>query len=369
MSRQPMHVRMSALVVGVIVLAAAVASASDPCLEMSLQEAAAKGLVTLTAKGGYSGDVVAIDAIHSLATDKCIHIKARVGDTILPKDPTQQILVVVKPLDVVLGPGQSISLGGLWAMCAQAENSVPSGVLDVGPNLDSIPGEAAAQLLALAEHLAQQFEQYLDQEELLEVEPELLELAQSAVWAITDQYEAVGGSAEMLEIAGIFELVDDFPEIWVNPNAGQIVSGFVPIPLPPQCPFCTPCTFASVPGGPIGPVFTHCGLTFIGTVFPLVPTDLRITDSCPADAKNELQIGSGPLTIFFPTPVQCIEITYCHTKDSPRLTALNAANGIVDLKVTNTMQRQTALVVLAGTGITRVLIEGEEVNVLKLCYY
>ncbi len=137
-------------IVGVVALAGLVmviASAQQP-LKMTLQEAAQKGLVQLRGKGGYLGDKVAIDVINNIS-GQSIQVTARIGDVLPNKNTNEQALVVTKNLDIVLGPGQSVKLDGLWTMCIQEHKGAPSrgAIFDVAPNLANWTRFPAAQQL------------------------------------------------------------------------------------------------------------------------------------------------------------------------------------------------------------------------------
>ncbi len=171
-------------VVGVAVvlvsLAIIIINAQQP-IKMSLQEAAQKGLVQLRGKGGYLGDKVAIDAINNISGTP-IQITARIGDVLPNKNTKEQALVVTKNLDIVLGPGQSIKLDGLWTMCLQEDKASPSrgAVFDVAPNLANWTRFPAAQRLLSY---------------LYEVDKQGLwasEAAQRRVWDITNEGKARG---------------------------------------------------------------------------------------------------------------------------------------------------------------------------------
>jgi|FaiFalDrversion2_1042247.scaffolds.fasta_scaffold22228_1 hypothetical protein len=168
------------LAVALVSVAIIVINAQQP-IKMSLQEAAQRGLVQLRGKGGFLGDKVAIDAINNIAGTP-IQITARIGDVLPNKKKAQQALVVTKNLDIVLGPGQSIKLDGLWTMCIQEDKESPSpgAVFDVAPNLaDWKRFPAAGRLLSY----------------LYDVDRQGLwasEAAQRRVWDITNEGKARG---------------------------------------------------------------------------------------------------------------------------------------------------------------------------------
>jgi hypothetical protein len=168
------------LAVALVSVAIIVINAQQP-IKMSLQEAAQRGLVQLRGKGGFLGDKVAIDAINNIAGTP-IQITARIGDVLPNKNTAQQALVVTKNLDIVLGPGQSIKLDGLWTMCIQEDKGSPSpgAVFDVAPNLaDWKRFPAAGRLLSY----------------LYDVDRQGLwasEAAQRRVWDITNEGKARG---------------------------------------------------------------------------------------------------------------------------------------------------------------------------------
>jgi uncharacterized protein YdbL (DUF1318 family) len=168
-------------------------------LQLTLQQAAQMGLVQLTGKGGYLGDKVAVDAVNNISAVP-IQITAQIGDVLANKNSSEQALVVTKNLNVVLGPGQSIRLGGLFTMCIQRHKSAPSGgtTFDVAPNLASWSRyPAAARLL--------EFLLYVDAHGLHESTS-----AQQEVWSITSG-------------AG-------FPREILTPNAQNPLTSFV-VPL------------------------------------------------------------------------------------------------------------------------------------------
>jgi hypothetical protein len=106
--------------------------------ELSIEEAAKKGLVKLIikGKGGFTGDVIEMKITNN--TTVPLHLNVNPGLRLDSKDETQQDILVTKEQEIYLAAKQQRSFN-IFGMCCQAHNSAPvkNSVYMIGRSADS----------------------------------------------------------------------------------------------------------------------------------------------------------------------------------------------------------------------------------------
>jgi len=338
---------------------------------MTLQEAIDDPSITIVieAKGScIYGDCHRLVITNHSPTDT-IGIDVQPGDVIVPRDGGFQRFVITRDQVIVLGPGQTVDLPGLWTSCIDPYKPAPPGGItyDAAPNLREI-FERFGYDVALAMY---EFVLFINDHELYSA-PEAfaaLSALASGEFPMQDRlaadllYEAGFGPRAMPEPLGEFILPHMDLEDGRTPIFSQTINLDDLADISPiHCFSCATCDFESLMPGTTAPIFVHNGLVFVAGP----GTALEVMDFCPADGQNELAMGQGTFTIAFPNPVSCVEIHYCHGL-AGTFTAKDNQGNVVMSRGFAARQSSLVSVVLNGEGISTVEIAGEELFVTDIC--
>jgi hypothetical protein len=125
-----------------------------------------------------------------------VRMKAKAGDILLDKDPTDQNLGVGADLEMFAPRGQTVHRDGLFAYCMDLHESVP----DEDDGLDVLTSSSASGLMNFGALQAVLREIGRRQAGAGAAGPPG---ALDAVWAVTDAVQPFGEAAEILEAAGV----------------------------------------------------------------------------------------------------------------------------------------------------------------------
>jgi hypothetical protein len=174
---------------------------------MTLQQAAALGLVELAAKGDFTGDSVSI-TVHGLPNEG-VSLHVEPGDILLSKDGASQNLVATQPLDLCAPAGGTAHADGLWGSCMDLDKHIPA----VGSGFDVLGPARRVDAPGMAE-LARVLDATRRVPNLSEIE------VTAAIWAVTDGAVPGGDARAVLDAAGVAPGLTGTAH-FSNPNAAS----------------------------------------------------------------------------------------------------------------------------------------------------
>jgi len=161
---------------------------------ITLVEAAQQGIVLVTGKGTFNGDVAELEIDNSGSSEE-ICVKVEPGTILINKDPNAQSFEVTKTQVFTVEAGNTKTFPGIFAYCIDAHKDIPddSDVFDVGPPLSQWNPEAITTA-----PLLERLSVHIDQNNLQGNFD-----AQGAIWKLTNNESPSSGAQQLLQAANI----------------------------------------------------------------------------------------------------------------------------------------------------------------------